>query len=60
MMKIKFYMQEDTIISAGDCSRDFYIILEGEVRVEMVDGNKLLATLNEGDYFGEANIIYNL
>jgi CRP-like cAMP-binding protein len=48
------------IISAGDCTREVYVIIEGEVRVEDISSLRELAILTEGNYFGEANVIYNL
>jgi CRP-like cAMP-binding protein len=44
-MKIQFYMMDDTIISAGDCSREVYVIMEGEVRVVDITTDRHLATL---------------
>jgi hypothetical protein len=45
VMNIVYYMSGDTIISAGDRSKEVYIVLHGEVRVIDMNGNRLLATL---------------
>ena len=57
IITIQSYLVGDAIIKVGDKSQDMFIILEGEVDVLNIQGRKVLATLNEGSHFGEANII---
>lgn len=53
----------DNIVTQGDISRTFYIILEGEVEVHIImdDGHdEKLSTLKPGHFFGEFACVYNL
>ena len=43
----------DYVFRAGDLGKDMYLIARGKVGVYTPDELKLLATLQEGDYFGE-------
>ena len=44
-----------TLVSEGDIARDFYVLLEGEARVEQ--GGSAVATLGPGDFFGEIALV---
>ena len=59
MLNMRYYLIGDTIIHAGDNNYDFYILLDGEVQVVDLSGKKVLATLNTGSHFGEANTLFN-
>jgi CRP-like cAMP-binding protein len=59
-MKVQYFLADDAIINAGDCSREVYIVLQGEVKVTDISSQRVLSILGEGNYFGEANVIYNL
>ena len=43
------------LASEGDRGREFYILLEGQARVEK--GGKIVGKLGKGDFFGEIAII---
>jgi signal transduction histidine kinase len=51
------YNSQEAIIRKGDEGNSLFIIMNGEVRVH--DGEHELATLKQGDYFGEFSIIDN-
>jgi CRP-like cAMP-binding protein len=44
-----------TIVSAGEPGQGFYLIMDG--RVDVRQGNRTIATLGPGDYFGELALI---
>ena len=48
----------DTIIKQGEIADDFYIIAKGSVDVieETPDGERIVATLTSGEYFGEIGL----
>ncbi|MGJ8642559.1 MAG: glucose-6-phosphate dehydrogenase [Luteolibacter sp.] len=46
----------ETVIEKGDMGKEMYLICRGEV--EVIDGaGKVVATLNDGDYFGETALL---
>jgi CRP-like cAMP-binding protein len=47
----------DPIIREGDPSDGLYVVLSGEVRVTQGQGNVLVATLREGEIFGEMSVL---
>lgn len=64
--KAREYDQGEVIISAGESSTDFYLILSGSIRVILrreTDGSEgrdkevVLAHLQAGDFFGELSMI---
>lgn len=49
-----------TILFQSDDSTDLYIVLEGQVRISLVDaggGELVLTTFKKGDFFGEMSLI---
>lgn len=56
------YPQDRTIIQEGDEGDRFYILVRGKVEVRKnTEGNDtLLATLTDGDYFGEIALIHTV
>ncbi len=53
---IKKYKKNGIIIHKGDPGRDFYVIISGKVNV-LNDAGIPIATLNEGEVFGEMSLI---
>jgi len=51
------YNEGDFVIKKGEQGGDFYLILAGTFLV--VSGEKIIARLQEGDFFGEAALIFN-
>src|SRR3989339_1496041 len=57
--KVEF-KPHDVVFKDGDTSRDMYFILEGKVQIVKAisgGGHKILATLQEGDIFGEGALL---
>jgi CRP/FNR family transcriptional regulator, cyclic AMP receptor protein len=52
------YKPGDTIVSEGTTGVGFYLILDGKAEVRK--GNKVLATLGKGQFFGEMSLIDEL
>ncbi len=52
------YNAGDSIIKQGEIADDFYILAKGTVEVieETATGEKVIATLNSGQYFGEIGL----
>lgn len=60
---LKEVAEGDTIVTQGEVSRSFYLILEGTMRVHMETGSGQhveLSTLRSGDFFGEFACVYRL
>jgi len=55
------YNDGDTIVRQGDRERRMYIILKGEVAINLSDDIKLveLAVLKKNDFFGEISLFNN-
>jgi len=51
-VKFKRYAKGDVIMNAGDDTKDVYFILNG-MGVVVVDGKKIVATIDSGNMFGE-------
>jgi len=51
-VKFKRYAKGDVIMNAGDATKDIYFILNG-MGVVVVDGKKIVATIDSGNMFGE-------
>ncbi len=56
LLKTKFYVPGDRIISRGDDGEEMYFIASGAVRVVLPDNE---ITLGTGDFFGELALITN-
>ena len=52
----------ESIVSEGDAAENFYVIVQGEVDVikDREGGSRLLATLKDGEHFGELSIFDGL
>jgi glucose-6-phosphate 1-dehydrogenase len=55
MLKSDVYNEGDTIVRKGDVGREMFILSRGQV--EVVDGDKQVAVLNEGSFFGEMSLL---
>lgn len=53
--KIVLYKAGENIIRKGDEGNTMYIIFSGKLKVH--DGEHIVATLNEGDFFGEFSLL---
>ncbi|HXY56721.1 MAG TPA: cyclic nucleotide-binding domain-containing protein [Nitrososphaerales archaeon] len=53
--KVIMYDAGKTIVGEGGAGIGFYLVLEG--RVEVRKGEKVLATLEKGQFFGEMSVI---
>lgn len=51
-VKFKRYAKGDVIMNSGDATKDVYFILNG-MGVVVVDGKKIVATIDSGNMFGE-------
>ena len=60
MMKTKFYMAGDYIVTTQDPTKEMYLILSGVIKVIEASSGELVGVLKEGDHFGQGNIIYQL
>lgn len=49
---------EQTVI-LGDNAKGIFIIIEGAVNVVSENGQHVLATLQEGHYFGEISVLFD-
>lgn len=58
MMETQYFLTGDTIIHGGDKKYDFFLLLDGEVEVIDIQGNKMITTLGAGAHFGEANLLF--
>ena len=59
LLDIQYFLAGDVIVSANDSSKDIYIILDGKAQVVNLEGEKVIATLQSGAHFGEANILFD-
>ncbi|OQR81698.1 cGMP-dependent protein kinase [Thraustotheca clavata] len=61
VLRMEYYSDGSTIIRQGDEGNTFYIIVKGNVLCSKVtaSGEKLLVTLNPGQYFGERALLQN-
>ncbi|MCK4707798.1 MAG: MMPL family transporter, partial [Gammaproteobacteria bacterium] len=60
MSDVKYYPEGETIISQGSIGDEMYVILEGEVTVQLVRDNCSMVTVNEisaGGLFGEIALV---
>ena len=55
MFRSETFRAGDDIVVEGDSSGSFYIIVRG--RVEVIQGNSRIASLEDGDYFGEIALL---
>ncbi len=58
LVKFKRYAKGDVIMNAGDKSREIYFILNGTA-VVVVEGKKIVATIESGCMFGEMAFLTN-
>ena len=56
-LKTKVFLPGDYIFKKGDVGNSMYFISSGSVNVLSADESSIVATLNEGDYFGEIALI---
>ncbi len=58
-MQAVVYSPGSVIIRQGDVGREFFLIRKGSVEVTQTDGQQTrhVATLNEGDFFGEVALL---
>jgi CRP-like cAMP-binding protein len=59
MLEPRFFETGESIINIGDPGTEMYFICRGQAEVFDADG-KTLATLNEGDYFGEMSLLMSV
>lgn len=50
----------DYVIHAGDPGKEMYFVIRGKLEVIAPDGTTILATLRDGDFFGEIALIKNV
>jgi CRP-like cAMP-binding protein len=55
-MKPERYMESATIVREGEPGDTFYVIMEGEAKVQN-RGGRMLARLIPGDFFGEISLM---
>jgi len=55
-LRLAVFGPGDYVCHQGDIGREMYIIGRGRLVVVADNGHKILATLSEGDYFGEVII----
>ena len=53
----KFVMAGDALINEGEAGADFFIVVEGKVKVHV--GDNLITELEAGQYFGEMSLVDN-
>lgn len=53
----KFVMEGDPVITEGEAGADFFIVVEGRVKVHV--GDNLITELEAGQYFGEMSLVDN-
>lgn len=58
---VVYYQAGEKIIEAGKQESKMYIILEGEVEIQLTDGSSkvVVAYLKKGDFFGEISLFAN-
>jgi CRP-like cAMP-binding protein len=49
------FREGETIVKAGESGGDFFVVLEGEVRV--VRGSRTVARMGPGEFFGEISLL---
>lgn len=58
--EVKFYQPDDIIISQGSIGDEMYVVLEGQVKVKMIQEDGTVVTVNkisEGGLFGEIALV---
>lgn len=55
VLKPAVYAEGDTIVSKGESGAEMYFVARGEV--EVIDGERVLDTLGEGNFFGEKSLL---
>ena len=56
-MRPKLSMASDMVVETGEIAEEMYFISKGLVSVIATDNTTLIASLNEGSYFGEIGIL---
>jgi CRP/FNR family transcriptional regulator, cyclic AMP receptor protein len=56
---INEYGVGDVIFEEGSTGRELYVVLDGEVEIAKIDGNRkaVIVTLGKGEFFGEMAVI---
>lgn len=51
----------EVICREGDADREFYLVIEGRLKVTVINDNRVieLSILRENDWFGEISLIFN-
>jgi voltage-gated potassium channel len=57
-MRAVVYTPGDVIVRAGDFGRHVYFVSRGSVEVVTPDGETVLRTLSDGDFFGELALLH--
>jgi len=57
-MRAEVYPPGDVIVQAGEVGRHIYFIGRGSVEIITPDGETVLRTLSDGDFFGELALIH--
>ncbi|MDY6935871.1 MAG: cyclic nucleotide-binding domain-containing protein [Spirochaetota bacterium] len=59
--KIMYFQKGERIIREGRLDKRMYIILEGNVKISLSDGDEsiIVANLKRGDFFGEMSLFNN-
>ncbi|CAC5383400.1 unnamed protein product [Mytilus coruscus] len=56
---VQDYDPKIDIIMKGDDAKGIFVIIDGSVNVLSENGTDVLATLHEGDYFGEISVLFD-
>lgn len=57
VMQMGLYVPDEFVITEGDMGDEMFFIKKGECQIFLARSNHVIATLKEGDYFGETGII---
>ena len=54
LFETRIFLQDDTLMIAGEVGQDMFIIEKGEVEITSYDRSVTYAKLKDGDYVGES------